>query len=164
MTYQPILNQHSVLLFHTDCQVFPLHFPSILPLYAVPDVTVVTSNSTNDAILGESYILNCTVLGADSLNGTIFIQWSKPGTLQTKVGTGKHLLLLLMNLDLSDAGQYTCNTTVTSPYVRNEIIAESIETLFVASKKSNYFNEKNNFILSSFPMYSSPSYCFSCPC
>ena len=95
---------------------------------------VVTSNSSNVAILGESFILNCTVHGVDSLNGTINIQWNKRHTLKIISGTGKHLPLLLMNLDFSDAEEYTCNVTVTSSYITNKITVESIETLFIASK------------------------------
>lgn len=96
-----------------------------------------TSNSTSDAILGESYTLHCTVLGADGLNGTINLRWSKSRTLEIESGTGKHLPLLLMNLELSDAGQYICNTTITSPYIRDSITDESIEELYVASKKNS---------------------------
>ena len=97
-----------------------------------------TSNSSSDAALGESYTLHCTVLGADSLNGTINLRWSKSRTLELESGNGKHLPLLLMNLELSDAGQYICNTTVISPYIRDSINNESIEDLYVASKKSSY--------------------------
>ena len=100
---------------------------------------VVTSNSSSDAVLGEGYTLNCIVLGADGLNGTIHLRWSKSRTLEIESGTGKHLPLLLMNLELSDAGPYICNTTVTSPYVRVNIHDESIEELYVASKKSRNY-------------------------
>ena len=101
-----------------------------------------TSNSSSDAVLGESYTLHCAVLGADRLNGTINLRWSKPLTLEIESGTGKHLPLLLMNLELSDAGQYICNTTVTSPYIIDSINNESIEKLHVASKKSRGFCKK----------------------
>ena len=108
---------------------------NVLPFYTAPSVIVMTS-STSNVVLGERYFLNCTVSGADHLDGTIVIEWSNSSNHTVASGTGKHLQLLLMKLKLSDAGQYTCNTTVTSPYIQNEIIVESVETLFVASKKS----------------------------
>ena len=95
-----------------------------------------TSNSTGDVVLGERYYLNCTVSGVDNLDGTIDIQWSNSSNHAVASGTGKHLPLVLMKLELSDAGQYTCNTTVTSPYIRNRITDESIEELYISSKKS----------------------------
>lgn len=65
--------------------------------------------------IGESYMLTCTVTGADEFNRIITYQWLKnnsvvPGEVQS--------VLTFSSLKLSDAGQYACGATVSLTFLR----------------------------------------------
>ena len=70
--------------------------------------------------MGQSgYSLTCGVAGAENLYPSITYQWIKNNGTQTQVGTDR--VLYFSSLRLSDAGQYTCQATVSSPYLNNDI-------------------------------------------
>ena len=72
-------------------------------------------------MLGKSdYTLTCGVSGAENLNSTITYQWTKNNGTQTQVGTDS-TTLFFFPLKLSDAGQYTCQATVSSNYLISDI-------------------------------------------
>ena len=63
---------------------------------------------------GQNCSLKCTLTGVESQNPTITYKWLKyNGTQQVEVGTGSNILSF-PSLNLSDAGQYTCQVTVDS--------------------------------------------------
>ena len=72
--------------------------------------------------------LTCDVSGADNLNPTITYQWTRnDGSTQTPVGTSSNTLSL-SPLRLSNAGDYTCNATVSSTLLNDDIPASADNT------------------------------------
>ena len=71
-------------------------------------------------MLGQSYSLICGVTGAENLNSSITYQWTKNNGTQTQVPNGAKTLSF-STLRFSDAGQYSCQATVSSPYLKNFI-------------------------------------------
>ena len=78
-------------------------------------------------MLGQpGYTLTCSVTGAENLSPTITYQWTRDiGTTQTQVETNSNTLSF-SPLSLSDAGRYTCDVTVSSPYLNSDIMAASV--------------------------------------
>ena len=74
--------------------------------------------SSGPPSLGQSgYSLTCDVTGAENLNSSITYQWTKDNGTQTQIQVGGDPRVLSFSpLRLSDAGQYTCQVTVSSPY------------------------------------------------
>ena len=75
-------------------------------------------------MLGQNgYSLTCGVSGAGNLNPTITYQWTKNNGTQTQIQVGANSGVLSFSpLRLSDAGQYTCQATISSPYLNDDII------------------------------------------
>ena len=85
-------------------------------------VQITTSGAS---VLGRSgYSLTCGVTGTGNLNPSITYQWTKNNGTQTQiqVGADPKVLSFSQSLRLSDAGRYTCQATVSSPYLNNDII------------------------------------------
>ena len=71
-------------------------------------------------MLGQNgYSLTCGAVGVGNLNPSITYQWTKSNGTQTQLQAGA--ILSFSPLRLSDAGQYTCQATVSSPYLNNNI-------------------------------------------
>ena len=90
-------------------------------LSTVPTFTIgasITSSPTAPFTAGQSYTLTCTaaVTGGETLSTTTTITWIHPGGSVTS-GTGSSLDLSLNPLRVSDAGQFTCNVSVSSPFL-----------------------------------------------
>ena len=93
---------------------------------AAPLITVkVTSNLNTPLMVGQTdNILTCDVSGADNLNPTIAYLWTKDdGHTQTQVGTNSNLTL--SSLRFSHIGDYTCNVTINSTLLNNNISISS---------------------------------------
>ena len=92
---------------------------------AAPLITVkVTSILNTPLMVGQTdNILICVAsAGADNLNPTIAYLWTKDdGHTQTQVGTNSNLTL--SSLRFSHVGDYTCNVTVNSTLLNNNISA-----------------------------------------
>ena len=74
-------------------------------------------------MLGQNgYSLACTVSGTNRLNPSIIYQWTKNNGSQTQIQVE---VLSFSPLRLSDAGRYTCQATVSSPYLNENIIMMS---------------------------------------
>ena len=87
----------------------------------VPTLTIgvsITSSPTAPFTAGQSYTLTCTatVTGGEILSTTTTITLIHPSGSVTS-GTGSSLNLSLNPLQVSDAGPYTCNVSVTSPFL-----------------------------------------------
>ena len=79
-------------------------------------------------MLGQNgYSLTCGVNGAENLNSSITYQWTK-NNAQIQVG-GDPKVLSFSPLRLSDAGQYTCQATVSSHYLNNDITVMNSQDL-----------------------------------
>ena len=67
------------------------------------------------------YSLTCNISGADRLNATTTYQWTRyqGGSTQSKAGTNE--ILNLTPLTMSSVGEYTCNVTIGSTLLSNNI-------------------------------------------
>ena len=86
---------------------------------------MVTANLNTPLMVGQTdYTLTCDISGADNLNPIITYQWTRnDGTTRTQVGTNHNLTL--SSLGFSNAGSYSCNVTVNSNLLNNNIFASS---------------------------------------
>ena len=83
------------------------------------------ANLNTPLMVGQTgYTLTCDVSGAGNLDPMIIYQWTRSdGTTQTQVGNSR--TLNLSPLGLSHAGNYTCNVTVNSVLLNNDITASA---------------------------------------
>ena len=89
-------------------------------------------------MLGQNgYSLICVVNGAENLNASIVYQWTKNNGTQTQIQVGADPAVLSFSpLKLSTAGQYTCNITVSSLHLDNDITMKGSEDVTIQSKFS----------------------------
>ena len=87
-------------------------------------------------MLGQNgYSLTCGVNGAHNLNASIIYQWTKNNGTQTQIQVGANPAVLSFSpLKLSDAGRYTCNITVSSLHLDNDIIMKGSEDVTIQSE------------------------------
>ena len=90
-------------------------------------------------MLGQSgYSLTCDVTGDENLSSIRTYHWTRDNGAMSQVGTNSNTLSF-SSLSLSDAGRYTCNVTVSSPYLNNNVMALSSnsEDVVFESKLAN---------------------------
>ena len=119
-----------------ETRIPPLQCLLLIP--AVPTITVgasITSSPTAPFTAGQPYTLTCTatVTGGDTLSTTTTITWIHPSGSVTS-GTGSSLDLSLNPLHVSDAGQYTCNVSVSSPFLTGAQSSTDTYTINLQSK------------------------------
>ena len=101
-------------------------------------ITVEVISPSDPPATGERYSLMCTVTRADSLNPTINYQWFKTTPSRTQVGTNSSILTFDL-LVLSDAGQYSCEVTISSFLLsRNIVIVSKHSRLKFISKFTDH--------------------------
>ena len=84
--------------------------------------------------------LTCGVFGADRLNPTIIYRWIRNGeTIQD----GSSSTLNLPSLRLSQAGEYTCRTTVSSNLLSSDIQVNAGNTQTVTIQSEFIFKLYN---------------------
>ena len=82
-------------------------------------------------MLGQNgYSLMCGVTGTENLNSSIAYQWTNSSGAE--IGTDK--MFLFSSLRVSDAGQYTCRATVSSPYLNSDITMMDTHDIRIQSK------------------------------
>ena len=87
---------------------------------------MVTANGS--PVLGQNgYMLTCSVSGAQNLSSTITYQWTRDNDTQTQLGINSNTLSL-SPLRLSDVGRYTCEVTVSSPFLNSDIVMPSSDS------------------------------------
>lgn len=104
----------------------------------VPTITVeasIRTPATSSFIVGQSYNFNCdgfvTVDGTLSVSTTI--TWIRPnGSVTSR--TGRTLGLTLNPLQESDAGEYTCNVSVSSPLLAGAHVSTDTFTINILCK------------------------------
>ena len=75
---------------------------------------------------GQSYSLMCTVTGAESLNADFSYTFSQTNLGQTTVAAMSNSPTLTFDpLVLSDAGQYSCEVTVSSSFLNDPLTGTS---------------------------------------
>ena len=82
--------------------------------------------------MGQSYSLTCGITGAENLNPSTTYQWTKNNGTQTQIRADR--VLSFSPLRLSDAGRYTCQATVSSPYLYNDITMMDTQDITFQSK------------------------------
>jgi len=85
------------------------------------------------AMVGQSYSLICSVSGANSLSPTSTYRWyNESSNPRSQVGTAS--TYTLNPLQPYHAGQYTCEVTVTSPYLNGDLSQSVMQDITVQSK------------------------------
>ncbi len=95
-----------------------------LPYSPVEDYTISIS-AIGTPELGDTYSLTCTVEG---VSGSPTIQWFGPGGSEITTGVSTTTSLTFTDLALSDAGEYTCRSTISG------VIREVVEIVMLQSK------------------------------
>ena len=105
---------------HTDDVLFLL----LLPIVSTVLVQISTSGTP---IAGERYTLMCSVTGQGVafLNATTNFEWWKSdGSL-----VSSNAVLTFSPLFFSHEGRYTCDATVSSPYLENDLLSSAVEDI-----------------------------------
>ena len=105
---------------------------------AVPD-PVVIAVAPPDTVVGDVAILVCNVFGAPS-GTTITYQWKRADMSSTSQIISETNMIQLPSVDVSDAGVYTCEVTVSDSTNNPHVIPASgsgSNTLTVTSKCGN---------------------------
>ena len=87
-------------------------------------------------MLGQSgYSLMCSISGAEHISPNITYQWTKNNGTQTQIQVGADPKVLSFSpLRLSDAGRYTCQATVSSPYLNDDITRMDLQDVTLQSE------------------------------
>ena len=110
--------------------------------------------TSDKAVPGKEYILNCTVKVIDRLIVTPTIVWIKdtdnallvsdnlntisvPSVLSNISDTMYSLSLFFSSLNKSDAGQYTCQATITVNEINVTVTNTSVQDIALQSKDNN---------------------------
>ena len=89
-------------------------------------------------MIGQNYYnLTCLTNGAENIDPSVSYIWFKSYGTQSRIQLS-HLsnTLSFSNLSLSDAGQYTCQATVTSPYLFDDIIVMKSQVVRIHCKRN----------------------------
>ena len=105
----------------TSCQLLLLSYIDLSFPIAAPAISVQITTSGTPVLGQNGYSLTCGVNGAGNLNASITYQWNKNNGTQTQIQVEADPKLLSSPLRLSDAGQYTCQATVSSLYLNDNI-------------------------------------------
>jgi hypothetical protein len=98
--------------------------------FPAPAISVPITASPDTPVLGQSYSITCGVTGAENLNPSITYQWTNNSGAQ--IGTNE--VLSFSSFRFSDAGQYTCQATVGSPYLNDDITTTNTHDVRIQSK------------------------------
>ena len=104
---------------------------------AAPPVSVVTSTIPVGAgVAGEGYSITCTVMGADTLGANFNIMWLRPGgdLLAMATSTESSLTHTFTPVGESDVGMYTCEATVSSILLIDDLTSSGMLSVTVTSK------------------------------
>ena len=105
--------------------------------FTAPSVSVMITPA-GTAVAGQSYSLSCSVSGADSLSPTITYRWyNESSNPRSQVGTTS--TYTLNPLRPYHAGEYTCEVTITSPYLNGALSQSVMQDITVLSKCNLYY-------------------------
>ena len=92
----------------------------------------------NVSIGGQGFSLSCVVSGAENLSPTITYNWIKDNGTRILVDSHRSVLSF-PSLRLSDAGQYSCQVIVDSPYLRDNLDVTSTTFAIHLQGKFSFF-------------------------
>ena len=107
-----------------------------LTFFIAPSVSVVITPA-GTAVAGQSYSLSCSVSGADSLSptSTTYHWYNESSNPRSQVGTTS--TYSFPRLRPYYAGQYTCEVTVASPYLNEDLSQSMMQDITLQSKLCN---------------------------
>ena len=88
-------------------------------LFLAPAISVQITTSGALTLGQNGYSLTCGVIGAENLTPSIIYRWTKNNGTHTHIQVGP--THSFSPLRLSDAGQYSCQATVSSFLLSNDI-------------------------------------------
>ena len=86
------------------------------------------TSASGSAVAGEEYSITCAVMGADNLDTAFRVEWLRPGGDTLRIGLTSSVTHTFNSLGQDDAGQYTCEATITtvllllSPLTRSDVL------------------------------------------
>ena len=94
-----------------------------------------STNPVGAVVAGEDYSITCTVVGADTLGATFNIMWLRPGgdVLAMATSTESSLTHTFNSVGESDEGMYTCEATVSSTLLSDDITPSGMQSVTVTS-------------------------------
>ena len=109
-----------------------------LSFYPVKDIQIIPSGAPT---LGQNgYTLTCRVLVAKYLCASIAYQWTKnnnTAVIQPPTAHKQTNALSFSPLRLSDAGQYTCYATISSPYLSSDVMLTDSHDVRIQGKSTS---------------------------
>jgi len=105
------------------------------PPHSVPSTSVVIT-PIGIPVAGQSYSLNCSINGADSLSptSTTYRWYNSSGDPMMPVTVTTSNLFILNPLRPYHTGQYICEVTITSPYLNGDLSQSMMQDITVQSK------------------------------
>ena len=87
------------------------------------------------AVVGQSYSLICSVNGADSLSptSTTYCWYNESSNPRSLIGTNSSAYAFTL-VQPYHAGQYTCEVTITSPYLSGALSQSMMQDITAQSK------------------------------
>jgi len=106
------------------------------PPHSVPSTSVVIT-PIGIPVAGQSYSLNCSINGADSLSptSTTYRWYNSSGDPMMSVTTNN--LFTFNPLRPYHTGQYICEVTITSPYLNRDLSQRLVQDITVQSRLYN---------------------------
>ncbi|XP_064386138.1 mucin-2-like isoform X3 [Halichondria panicea] len=131
LTFSPIQQSHQgAYICQVTVDTVTASSPSTDVTVGVPTL-MATVTLAPSPMAGQSYSLTCTVTGAEALTPTISYQWFEGSSSRVMLPTTFADLTFDL-LNLSDAGQYSCDVIVSSPFVTSDLTASSgVEDLII---------------------------------
>ena len=95
-------------------------------MHTVPSIHAIINGSGGTPVVGEPYMLSCSVGRDEKLDSSVIYQWIKyeGSDMETQLITNSENLSL-SSLNLSDSGNYSCGVVVRSRYLDNNITENS---------------------------------------
>ena len=115
-----------------------MSFTIYISFFPAPILSVKITTSGAPVLGQNGYSLTCSVSGATNLNSSITYQWTKTNGTQTQLQSdgADPKVLSFSPLRLSDAGRYTCQAIVSSPYLNSDITRMDSQDVTLQSKFS----------------------------
>ena len=114
--------------------------PTIIYYDTVPIVHVTIDGSEDIPVVGQPYTLTCTVSGDEKLDSDVTYHWTKINGRETELEANS-TDLSFSSLSLSNSGNYSCMSVVSSMYLNEAIIVSNLSDIQLQGK-SDYKMKK----------------------